>query len=55
MVHLSCPQMAQKIKDENGEGEIVHMDDGNEQAISPEELEAFEKHLPLGSKQVGLV
>ena len=43
-------QLAQKIKEENGDGNIVHVDDGGEQAIA--ELDAFEKYLPLKEKKV---
>ena len=45
-------QLAQKLKDENGEGHIVIVEDGQEQQLETEEKAAFEKLLPLASKQV---
>ncbi len=49
---LQAAKLAQKIKEENGEGEIVHVEDGNEQATPAEQIAAFERHLALSAKAV---
>ena len=43
--------MATKLKEENGDGTIVLIEDGNERAMALDELEAFEALLSLASKQ----
>lgn len=45
-------QLAQKIKEENGGGEVVVVDDGHEKGLNPDELEVFNEHLPIASKKV---
>ena len=45
-------QLSQKLKDENGDGTIVFVDDGNESGLPATELAAFEEHLPLAEKEV---
>ena len=45
-------QLAQTIKDENGGGEIVVVNNGTETEMTADELSAFEKFLPLSKKVV---
>ncbi len=47
---LQAAKLAQKIKEENGEGNIVTVDDGGEHAIA--EIDAFETYFPLKEKKV---
>lgn len=44
--------MAQTLKDENGEGTVVIVNDGEESQLRGEEKRAFDKLLPLASKKV---
>ena len=48
-------QLSQKIKDENGDGTIVFVDDGNESSLPAAELAAFEEYLPLAEKEVNYI
>lgn len=50
---LQAAKLAQTLKEENGtEATIVVVEDGQENNLSTDELEVFEKFLPLKSKQV---
>ena len=45
-------QLAQTIKEENGCGEVVVVNNGAETEMTADELSAFEKFLPLSKKEV---
>ena len=47
----SLSQSAQKIKEENGGGTIVTVNDGEEGSLEADEMEALEAFLPLAKKQ----
>ncbi len=49
---LLFSQLAQTIKDENGDGDIVYVDDGSETSLPDSELSLFEKFLPVKDKNV---
>ena len=44
-------QSAQKIKEENGGGTIVTVNDGEEGSLEADEMEALEAFLPMAKKQ----
>lgn len=48
---ISFSQSAQKIKEENGGGTIVNVNDGEEGSLEADEKETLEAFLPMAKKQ----
>ncbi|XP_013406709.1 advillin [Lingula anatina] len=45
-------EIARQLKDEHKNCDVVTVEDGQEDKMTPDELKVFEKHLPLKSKKV---
>lgn len=52
---LQAAKLAQSIKEENGGGTVVIVDDGAENALPQSEMQLFDSFLPIGSKAVSYV